>query len=172
MKVSSFDIFDTCLIRKCGTPELLADVLSLRAFKGKVDEMVRQEFVAARLMTERSIHQASTTLEDIWRTFSWEHPMLKSKHELLHLELETEHEMLMPVLSVLNKVNACRKKGHRILFVSDMYLSSEFIKEVLVLHGFFQQGDGLYVSCECNAEKRDGSLFELIKRKESLNYRQ
>ena len=42
MNIYSFDIFDTCLLRKCGTPENFFDVFSLRVFNGEVEEWARQ----------------------------------------------------------------------------------------------------------------------------------
>lgn len=171
MKVSSFDIFDTCLLRKCGMPENFFDVFSLRVFYGEVEEWARQEFVAARYEAQRSVQSPSMTLQDIWNAFSWTHPQLKPKEELCLLEQETEREMLVPVLKMREKVNECRAKGHHIIFISDMYLSSNFLVGVMTEHGFMQDCDSLYVSCECGAEKRDGGLFKYIKEKEGLSYR-
>jgi len=169
MKISSFDIFDTCLIRKCGTPECFFDVFSLRAFNGEIEEWVRQEFVAARRLTEQSLWDNSYyTLQDIWEAFIWNHPLLKPKEELCRLEQEMEREMLVPVLTMLDKVNECRKKGDKIVFISDMYLPSEFLVDVMRRHGFYQDGDSLYVSCECKAAKYDGALFRYVKDKEGL----
>lgn len=171
MKISSFDIFDTCLMRRCGTPEDCFDVFSRRAFNGEVSEIDRQEFVAARRIAQQSIHSPSTTLKNIWDNFKWTHPLLKSKEELYQLEQEVEREMLVPVLQMREKVDECRKRGDRIIFISDMYLSSEFLIGVMREKGFYQERDALYVSCECNAMKYNGELFKYVKEKEQLSYR-
>ena len=169
--VSSFDIFDTCLLRKCGTPENFFDVFSLRVFNGEVEEWARQEFVAARHLAQQSVQSPSMKLKDVWDAFSWTHPQLKSKEELYQLEQETEREMLVPVLKMRDKVNECREKGYHIVFISDMYLPSSFLREVMQEQGFFKEGDGLYVSCECDAEKWNGKLFEYIREKEKVSFR-
>ena len=168
--ISSFDIFDTCLIRKCGTPENFFDVFSLRAFNQDPPEWARQEFVAARRLTEQKLWSENPhyTLEDIWAEMDWTHPLLKSKKELCELEQELEREMLVPVLSMRDKVNECRKSGNKIIFISDMYLSSKFLIDVMRTLGFYQDGDALYVSCESNAAKYDGGLFQYVKEKEGL----
>lgn len=170
MKVSSFDIFDTCLVRKCGTPENLLDILSLKAFVHKPQEWARQEFVAARRLTEQKLWQENPnyTLHDIWVEFDWSHQFLKPKKELCQLELELEREMLVPVLSMRDKVNECRKHGDKIIFISDMYLSSDFLIDILRNYGFYQNGDALYVSCECGALKWNGELFEYVRKKENM----
>lgn len=170
MKISSFDIFDTCLLRKCGTPENFFDVLSLFAFTAEPEEWARQEFVAARRIAQVQAGEANPhyTLQDIWRAFSWSHSLLKSPNELCQLEQDMEEDMLVPVLSMREKVNECRKQGHKILFISDMYLSTEFLTDVMRKCGFYQDGDALYVSCDCNASKWNGDLFRYIKDKEGL----
>ena len=170
MNVSSFDIFDTCLVRKCGTPENFFDVFSLRAFEREPQEWERQEFVSARILAQKSVQSLSMTLRDIWNAFSWSHVLLKSKDELYRLELETECEMLVPVLKMQDKVNECRKRGDKIIYISDMYLPSDFLEEILRINGFFKEGDCIYVSCECNAEKWNGELFQYIKEKEHIYF--
>ncbi len=167
----SFDIFDTCLVRKCGTPENFFDVFSLRAFEHEPQEWARQEFVAARRLTEQKLWAENPhyTIDDIWAEMDWSHPFLKSKKELCELEQELEREMLVPVLSMRDKVNECRMSGDKIIFISDMYLSSAFLIDVMRANGFYQEGDSLYVSCECNAAKYNGELFQYVKEKEGLS---
>ena len=170
MKISSFDIFDTCLVRKCGTPENFFDVFSLKVFNHEVPEWARQEFVAARRLTEKKLWEENPhyTLQDIWAEMDWTHPFLKSKKELCELEQELEREMLVPVLAIRSKVNECRKRGEKIIFMSDMYLPSSFLIDVMRAHGFYQEDDALYVSCECHAAKYNGELFQYVKEKEGL----
>lgn len=168
MNISSFDIFDTCLVRKCGSPEIFFDVLSLKVFTSNAEEWARQEFVAARRIAEQHVAGVNPhyTLHDIWAAFSWTHPLLKSTDKLCQLEQDLEREMLLPVLRMREKVNACRVKGDKIVFISDMYLSVDFLTDVMREHGFYQDGDSLYVSCECMAAKWDGELFRYVKQKE------
>ncbi len=67
-------------MRKCGTPENFFDVFSLRAFDHEPPEWARQEFVAARRLTEQKLWAENPhyTLEDIWVEMDWTHPFLKS----------------------------------------------------------------------------------------------
>lgn len=169
--VSSFDIFDTCLVRKCGTSENFFDVLSMRAFKQDPPEWARQEFIVTRKSVEQKLWQENPryTIQDIWEEFDWSHQFLKSKKELCQLEQDLEREMLVPVLSMREKVNECRKKGDKIVFISDMYLSTEFLTDVMCEHGFYREGDSLYVSCECGATKWNGDLFQHVKSKEGMS---
>ena len=175
MKISSFDIFDTCLVRLCGTPAHFFDVLSYQVFKGPVSESLRQRFVAERRESE---HQAATrlgaksTIADIYAQFTFSHPLLLSKERLIEIEMSCERSMLRPVLSMKRKVEECRKKKHHIIFISDMYLPSWFLTNVLTQFGFFKDGDSLYVSCEVGKSKNKGELFDYVLEKEKLSKRE
>lgn len=164
----SFDVFDTCLARLCGEPRLLFDVLSLKVQKAigeDCSEYLRELFVVAR--TEASGY----SLEEIYENVAERFPLPYSTQQMAQLELDTEREMLVPINDTKLLVEKLRQKG-KILFISDMYLPSSFIREQLVKHGFFKEGDGIYVSDELKAWKRDGSLFKLVHDREKISYRQ
>ena len=171
MKIASFDIFDTCLVRKCGTPQNMLDVLSLRVFKSNVSECVRQNFVSLRRIAEESLLiNKSATLIDIYDKVPQFSSELKKKEELIQLELELESQLLVPVISIREKITRLRNNGYHIVYISDMYLPSSFLKEILITYGFFKDGDCIYVSAECGAVKGDGSLFKYVAKNESLRY--
>lgn len=171
MKIASFDIFDTCLVRKCGTPQNMLDVLSLRVFSAKVKENIRQEFISYRRIAEESLFSNhSATIHDIYELVPHFHDSLKSKAELIATELEVEKMLLLPVRSIKQKIDVLRNKGFKIIFISDMYLPSSFLREVLKLYDLFMEGDGIYVSAECNAINGNGTLFKYVKDKESIHY--
>jgi hypothetical protein len=79
---------------------------------------------------------------------------------LSECELEAEEQALVPVLSVLRQVQAARDAGSRIVFISDMYLPSSFIKSQLLKHGVAQPEDCLYVSGDAGLTKASGNLFK------------
>lgn len=174
MNVSSFDIFDTCLVRLCGTPTHFFDVLSYQAFVESVPECLRQRFVAERREAE---HQAAVllgakcTLADIYGHFAFSYPLLLPKERLMKIEMNCEKSMLRPVLSMRRKVEDCRERGHHIIFISDMYLPGWFLKSVLIQFGFFKDEDTLYVSCEVGKSKYKGELFNYVLVKENLSKR-
>jgi predicted HAD superfamily hydrolase len=53
--------------------------------------------------------------------------------------------------------------GDRVIFISDMYLPSAIIIQMLEKCGY--SNPELYVSCECNSQKGDGTLFEYVQNK-------
>lgn len=174
MNVVSFDIFDTCLVRKCGTPECFFDILSLRAFDADVEACVQHEFVAARFNAEIYLQRQGKTkysLRDIWEAFNWTHPNLLAIESLCSLELELEEEVLVPVLEMRNRISASRLKKNKILFISDMYLSSQFLIRILKNYGLYEDGDSIYISNECGCTKSNGELYKYVAEKEKVNFK-
>lgn len=164
----SFDIFDTCLIRKCGKPENLFDVLAWSVFSAPVDESTRKEFVAARRLADT----AGETLAEIYATLPMKHRALLPAENLVAQEEACERKMLMPVVRVREKIDALRKAGNHIIYISDMYLSESFLRSVMSDTGFLQPGDTLYVSCEAGCRKSSGELYKYVREKEGLDFGQ
>ena len=76
-------------------------------------------------------------------------------------EMEMEQRVCFPVTEGRRLLAAARERGEQVLFVSDMYLSGDFLRHLLGMHGFWQEGDLLYVSHEQGAAKH-GGLFQKI----------
>ncbi|MCQ2319102.1 MAG: hypothetical protein MJZ90_09315 [Bacteroidales bacterium] len=171
--VYSFDIFDTCLVRKCGTPESMLDVLSLRVFKEPVEEWVRQEFVVARKTAQDKVWEETPfiSIVDIYNAMDFRCPQLKEKEELIQIEKNLEKELLVPVLEMRERINKLRSKGNHIIYISDMYLSDELIRNKMSEYDFLKGNDTLYVSGTIGKLKQDGSLFEYVRMKEGLSFR-
>src|SRR5262249_21377499 len=71
---------------------------------------------------------------------------------------------LAPNSLVLERIAQARAAGGRIVFVSDTYLPSEFVKSELRRHGAAADGDGIYVSSTLGRTKRSGALYrEMLK---------
>ena len=164
--IYSFDVFDTCLCRLCGEPRLMFDVLSLKVQQlmgASCTEHMRQLFVATR------INSPGKNLTEIYTHVSKHYPLPCTIEQMVEMELAMEKEMLVPIVATKKIVNTLRTKGD-ILFISDMYLPASFIQERLIEHGFFQEGDRIFVSDELGAWKNDGSLYKLIHDTESISY--
>ncbi len=165
----SFDVFDTCLARKCGSPQNVFEVLSKRVVNLlqlpiEDQEHIRQLFVALRI-------ELHGRLENVYSEMAKSISLPCSITEMVRLELETERDMLVPIEKTRQIVQACRKKGE-IIYISDMYLPSLFITEQLKAHGFYHDGDKVFVSDEYGASKRTGDLFRLIHKKYNTKYRE
>ena len=121
----SFDIFDTCLVRKCGEPNMVFDLMSERAFTKQVPSEEKRAFVVARLEAASKSWSDKQTLLNIYDAFQFGHPDILPKNKLMELELTVEREMLSPVKDMVNYIASLREAGSHIIFISDMYLGEE-----------------------------------------------
>lgn len=170
--VVSFDIFDTCVLRTCGTPSSFLDVLSYSVFSHPVDEMTRQRFIVSRIKAEnRSYNNKKTSnIYDIYKLFCFDHPHIKSKQDLVSTEIELEKKTLVPVNKTKELIDTYRNSGKKIYFISDMYLPSYILQKTLYKLGLYKEGDKIFVSCDSGHSKQDGTLFRYIKESENISY--
>lgn len=172
----SFDVFDTCLVRRCGLPYKIWDLMADKLFP-KDDLRSRLSFTGNRRIAERIISKyiPYPTLDDIYKELNVAQWGLEQS-SIMNLEMEIEDQELFPNLEILKKVNQYREKGFKIAFVSDMYLPTEFIRKVLAKNNFCHEKDLVFVSAYCKASKNDGKLFNLVlkethtKAKQWLHY--
>ena len=172
MKVISFDIFDTCLVRKCGNPNAVYYLLGKRLFPG--DNTKAMEFATQRRFyaEERARNAYGTkypTLLQIYQCIGLPYMQL-SANALTSAEEELERELLCGVDVLRIKIKEYRLKGYKIIFISDMYLSSNFLKEVLKRENLMNDCDSIYVSCECNCSKYDGALYNYVGNELSIKH--
>lgn len=170
--ISSFDIFDTCLIRACGTPENFFDVLSKQVFTEEVTENERQGFIIARREVEFNFYHTKpkANIYDIYNTLSYNHPLLLPNKKILEIELALEKKVLMPVLKIKGQIDALRKNGEQILFISDMYLPTVFLRDILEEYGLYKSNDKIFVSCDVGKNKFNGEIYKYIHEKEEIPY--
>lgn len=163
MKLVSFDIFDTILIRKCGRPYIVFHLLGRKLFSDDMD--LRNAFVFWRENAERNLNTVNgeVTLKDIYSTADSSFLNQYSLDELMEAEKEMEAEQLTANLGLKDLIEKKREEGYKVAFISDMYLDSVFLRNVLMREGCLKEEDKLYVSCEKNARKSTGKLFDIVK---------
>lgn len=168
----SFDIFDTCLIRRCGEPHKIWDLMAEELFD-KDDVRGRLSFVGNRRVVEQKVAAQikDPTFEDIYRSLNvsqWNFEV----NDIMQKEMDMEERELFPNPRMLNVVKKYREKGCSISFISDMYLPSTFLKRILKKYEFAKDEDPVFVSAECKAGKYDGKLFDFALKKLSANENQ
>jgi len=170
-KIYSFDIFDTCIIRSCGTYENFLELLSFRVFKGWVSDCIRKKFIFARRTSESELSiDKKSNIFDIYKNIKFKHPQLIGYEVLPYIEIELEKEVDLPVFTIKNEITKLRNNGHRILFISDMYLGENILRPILSNLDIVKNNDKIYVSCDTGCAKHNRTLFEYIKKKENISY--
>jgi len=152
-KVVSFDIFDTLLIRPYVRPEdLFLHLEYLEKKKGFYSKRKKAE--------ERARRQSSceeVTLDEIYALLPKSFQQLKSK------EMALEEQVLRARSDVKEVFLYAKKKKKKIILISDIYLSKEFIGKILAKNGF--KGLPLFVSSDFRKSKRTGTLYDEVIKK-------
>ena len=165
MKLASFDIFDTALIRKCGRPENLFFLLSRKLFPD--DEAMQCSFYMWRIQAEQAackrLGKTVVTLHEIYGGFDEKGFLPVSSEIAIQSEKGMESAMLTSNKEVMELIALKRSQGFNICFISDMYIGGSFLKDVLVREGCATAADHVFVSCDYGKTKAEGSLYDEVK---------
>lgn len=166
MKLASFDIFDTTLVRKCGSPDNIFYLLSKRIYPR--NQALQNSFFQWRKEAEQKamirLKNNYLRLEDIYTEFDpisfpeWD------VEQLIAMETEIELTELIAVSEIKQLISQKRNEGYTICFISDMYLPEQVLKSKLLEEGCADIGDKVFVSCECRATKSEGALYEIVRK--------
>lgn len=166
IKIVTFDIFDTCLIRASGSPESVFRLLARKVTTGAKGDIL--DFIRVRKDGEYNARVSSkreVTLDEIYEHCNFSSLSKMTNNDIMRIEMDIERDVLVPVERIRNTIARHRKQGARIGFISDMYLSAEFLKSILKEKGLYEEGDLLLVSSESKKTKAQGSLYKLLKDK-------
>lgn len=174
----SFDVFDTLLERGTFRPvhlfSLLRDELALETWMAGIDHgsFVRERMRAERLARRAKrleLGTAEVTLAEIWEEFARQRiasdrpEMSPSDRDLAAAaEIRVESRTLSPRHLGGEMFRHARRRGKRVIAVSDMYHSSETIGTWLRDAGFAV--DDVFVSSEAGIGKRDGLIAAAARR--------
>lgn len=149
MKVVSFDVFDTLVIR----PFVQADELFLYLEK----EYDLPGFSQARKKAEQDCRKQLNKEVNIDEIYDFiDERYRKLKEEEIRLEISFCHENPL----IRRVFDRARELNRRVIAVSDMYLPKAVVQEILKNAGY--EMDEIYVSCDHGATKGSGELFRLV----------
>lgn len=168
----SFDVFDTCLVRRWPGADDVLHAAAERAVPGAPEEF-HAELARRRRVGEEEARRArsadAVSLEAIYEQIAVDLDALGIDPDVLHrAELETELDGLRPVRAARERIADARARGLRVLFLSDMYLPGGLIRAALAAHGMAQDEDRLYVSGDVGLSKFSGALFGHVLEQEGL----
>jgi len=164
MKLASFDIFDTSLIRKAFSPKSVFQILGEELFgieSEKARDFIRWRIDVENIMWKTNPHYS---IFDIYDELPQEVSAPFTPQEIMLREMQVESDMLVANVEVRNTINTYRAQGYQIAFISDMYLPLSFLKNILRREACMEESDFVFVSCEEKARKSTGELFRKIKK--------
>jgi len=166
-KVISFDIFDTLIERTFIDPHALFDAVEMSS-KEKIG--FRELRVEAELLARKESDSEEITLDAIYETLEHHFNIDSNRCETFkakELEFEKQSLIIKPFGKRLWEIAKAQQK--EILLISDMYLPKAFILEVLNDLGFEIEEERFYLSCEEQATKHHGSLFQKIQTTQGID---
>lgn len=168
-KLVSFDVFDTLLFRKTNTPETVFDLVGkhfgIHGFrKLRMDE--QNEASRRAYLAEQHPH---ANMDEIYEVLAEHTEIPVDWMEVKEYEMQLERDALVANQELLEIFRYAKAQGKRVVATSDMYLSAQFLQEVLQARGFGEI-DHVYCSADEHKAKFNRDLFEVVAQKENLPY--
>lgn len=165
--IVTFDIFDTLIMRYVVNPDDLFDITELMINnKLKYEISYKKNRKKAEKNLRKHGDKADYTLDDIYTEFEKITGLDKEKCNIIKLqEIENEIAFCTPRYLMIDTMQYIKNNlKKKVVLISDMYLPSEVIKKMLLKCGV-DEYDDLVISCEVNARKDNGKLWDYFIRK-------
>lgn len=171
--VFSFDIFDTTLVRVWAKPADLFWELAQQLRSENLITLPPEKWMQLRIEAEASRRERNeskeVTHDEIYEEIAincrWS---LAERKRAMQIEIELESQSIRPVPEIKQKIQALRRDRSRIIYLSDMYLPPEVIRNLLQMHGLWESDDGLYISSAWGEMKYNGLLYRRCFEKENI----
>lgn len=178
----SFDIFDTLIHRHTYAPVDIFDAVRSKLMDSELAlfyPKLIDNFPEFRRMSEQNARQENIekfnnteiTFDEIYNQLPLIYPVDNKTIQLLkNTELSLERLFLYQSQYGFDIYQRAVNQNKQILFISDMYLPTEFLIEILQKLGYKKANkDTVFVSAEYRCSKHNGQLYQKIKEKLNLN---
>ncbi len=178
----TFDIFDTLVHRKLRAPVDVFEAVRVAAFQDRLailNHSLLSKFTEQRIQAEHEAREklfaetqgeSEVTFREIYDRYQENTGCRDDFRQLLErVELKLEKLFLFASARGLEKYNELKAGSHRVAFISDMYLPSEWLGQMLEDVGF--EGAStlpIFVSCELRKSKHSGAIFPEVRERLSV----
>jgi predicted HAD superfamily hydrolase len=174
----TFDVFDTVITRKTATPAGIFALVEYELLKNPqyagIPMRYRENFFLLRRNAEilaNKVYKSTATFDNIYEMFCSNNDISENQlKQIQKLELETEYANSLPIAENIEKIHQLHSVGKKIIFISDMYLPSNFIQRLICKYAQDFEDIPIYVSCEHKCNKWNGELFAKVKECEKLYF--
>lgn len=167
IKLISFDIFDTILLRTVAKPIDVYAIVWEKANENNLSktDIAPEEFVKLRVEMEHRARNKCVNrecnLEDIYREFP--NYITGDIDGLKTLEIECEKSCSYLNWDMYEFIKQVKSNDIRVVLTSDMYLNNTQMKDILESIGFdIQLLDAIFISNEHYCSKQNGELFDVL----------
>lgn len=152
----SFDIFDTLIKRDVKKP---TDVFSIIEHNYKIYDFYKRRIEAEKIARKGKVDTTIDEIYDIYNELYLNN--INEAEKIKNIEKQVEYELCVQNKLLKKVYDFCIENNKKVYLISDMYLSSEILKEILEKNGYSKY-EKLYVSCEYNQTKANGELYKYI----------
>ncbi|WGE75308.1 HAD family hydrolase [Actinobacillus equuli] len=175
--VITFDIFDTLISRRLAKPKDVFNLMeSFLSYQDKwlsypelinsfTELRVKSESLAREYKVSKFGGEAEILIEDIYSQLSkLAHLKESDLQELINIEISCEKAVLFKTKKAEEIFNKAKNSGAKIAIISDMYLSSAVLRDILVSCGYNLENITVFSSGEVGLSKHSGQLYEFVKK--------
>lgn len=171
----SFDIFDTLIKRKCLAPQGIFYGVKQKIINSeeKFPDIFKERYPAIRQQAEANVREyikktihlnpkgrEEITFEQIFDRLKEIYNLDQNQISLLkNWELELELENVIAIEENISKVEKLIENNEKVILISDMYLSIDFIKELLNKANKILSSLPIFLSSDIGLQKSTGNLF-------------
>lgn len=152
----SFDIFDTLIKRDVKKP---TDVFSIIEQNYKICDFYKRRIEAEKIARKGKVDTTIYEIYDIYNELYLNN--IDEAEKIKNIEKQVEYELCVQNKLLKKVYDFCIENNKKVYLISDMYLSSEILKEILEKNGYSKY-EKLYVSCEYDRTKANGELYKYI----------
>lgn len=177
VKIISFDVFDTLLIRKIDPPDEVKKIISKNVERAGLLDIPADELLTLRGTCEEKLRRAAQDnnydpecsireiMDSVARELGTNGDVVE---KLVEIEMKVEDALTSPMPGIKNVLSQL-KNNYRLIAVSDTYLPLEVIERLLTSAGLSVYFERIYCSCEYKLNKGSGRLFMNILEKEEIS---
>lgn len=178
----SFDVFDTLITRSSAEPTGIFTIMQEILQKKNEYYGISSEFAASfyfqRVGAEELARRKwcvngieDITLCQIYDAMVYGGALSKeSADKIMELELQIEFDNILPIKENIALVKEYLQMGEKVVLISDMYLSTEQIRKLLVKVDEIFADIMIYVSNEYKLTKGSGRLYQEIAKLEDVSF--
>ncbi|MBD2431777.1 MULTISPECIES: HAD family hydrolase [Fischerella] len=171
--VYSFDVFDTSITRIWAKPTDLFWELGDQLRQENLIQISPESWSHLRMEAERIVRETGPVYEvkldeiyeHIARSLNWSTAEVERAKQK---EIEIELLSLRPVPAIQKRIQSLYQANERVIYISDMYLPEEVIRNFLKENKVWTPGSTLYVSAETRINKGSGELFKYCLAQEAV----
>lgn len=166
VKIVSFDIFDTLLLRPFERP---TDIF--RFMNSDVEKIIKKkiDFKKVRKAAEKRAKRAMLPKEDVKidDIYNFIKIPAKFKNAVKFLEVETEVKLLFARQSGKDLYNLAKNSGCKLIAISDIYLEAQILERILKRNGF--EFDTIFTSADIGKSKKTGNIYPEVLRRTNVS---